>query len=229
MCAGSLAHGCWILAVFWNQFSGLWCPWVSFGMLADSTLASWRTLGRFWDDPGTLEGTGKDPLRSRLGFYRFFINFWDPFWEFCGYFWTKKKQFFISISRLLFLLVLGCTFGCLGLEKHVFGNGSITKINFCRNWMSHDSRVNFSWFRVACGPIFMAFVDLETCSKINEFWCESGVIPDLEHRVGLGRCVVFWGTVNSPPGPETWDMRHEKWEIDLLENPKCENTKKSRL
>ena len=50
-------------------FGGFCCPWVVFGMLGASTLASWGTLGRSWDDPGTLEGTRKDPVESRLGFY----------------------------------------------------------------------------------------------------------------------------------------------------------------
>ena len=71
MCAGSLV-GCWILGIFAtsSQVYGahgmgvIWHAW--FGA---STLASWRTLGRSCDDPGTVEGTGKDPVRSRLGFY----------------------------------------------------------------------------------------------------------------------------------------------------------------
>ena len=36
-------------------------------------------LGRSWDDPGTLEGTRRDPVSSRLGFYRFFVDLGDPF------------------------------------------------------------------------------------------------------------------------------------------------------
>ena len=111
--------GSWMLDSwhFCNQFSGLWCPWVSFGMLGASTLASWGTLGRSWDDPGTLEGTRKDPVGSRLGFYRFFDDFGDPFWELFGHFWIKKEVFFISISRLFFLLVFGSKFRCLGLKN----------------------------------------------------------------------------------------------------------------
>ena len=81
MCAGSLA-GCWILGIFANQFSGLWCPWVSFGMLGASTWASWRTLGRSCDDPGTLEGTGEDPVRPRLGFLQIFGGFRNPWVSF---------------------------------------------------------------------------------------------------------------------------------------------------
>ena len=153
--------GSWVLdsCYFCNQFSGLWYPWVPFGMLGASTLASWRTLGRFWDDPGTLEGTRKDPLRPRLGFYRFFNDLGDPFWELFWYFWTKETVFFISISRLLFLLVFGSKFGCLGLGKHAFGIGGIAKINFCIIWISYDSRSDF----------FMIFGDFRTNS--HNFWC----------------------------------------------------------
>ena len=81
----------------------------------------------------------------------------------------QKTVFFISISRLLFLLLFRSKFGCLGLEKKAFGMEGIAKINFCRNWSSHDSRVDFPRFWVALGPIFMAFVALETGSKIDEF------------------------------------------------------------
>ena len=46
-----------------------------FGVLADPG----TILGRSWDDPGTLEGTRKDPMSSRLGVYRFFVDLGDPF------------------------------------------------------------------------------------------------------------------------------------------------------
>ena len=109
-------------------------------MLGASPLASWGTLGRSWgdpgavlgrswDDPGTLEGTRKDPVRPRLGFCRFFDDFGDPFSQLFGHSWTKKEDLFISISRLLFLLVFGSKFRCLGLEKHAFGMEGIAKIN----------------------------------------------------------------------------------------------------
>ena len=66
-------------------------------MLGASTLASWRTLGRSWDDPGTLEGTRKDPVRSRLGFCRFFDDFGDPFYSesFLSIFGPKNTFFHI--------------------------------------------------------------------------------------------------------------------------------------
>ena len=70
-------------------------PWVSFGMLGVSTLASWRTLGRSWDDLGTLEVTRKDPVRSRLGFYRCFVDFGGHSESFLGIFGSKKKFFSI--------------------------------------------------------------------------------------------------------------------------------------
>ena len=129
---------------FLQIFGGFWCPWVSFGMLGASTLPSWGTLGRSWDDPGTLGSTRKDTVRSRLGFYRFLVDLGDPFREIFGYIWTEKHDFFISISRLLFLMIFGSESGCLGLENQAFGKGGIAKINFRRNWISHDSRVHFS-------------------------------------------------------------------------------------
>ena len=36
--------------------------------------------------------------------------------------------------------------------------------------------------------------------KLMSFHCDSGVFPDLENRVGLGRCVLSLGTVSSLTG-----------------------------
>ena len=113
-------------------------------MISGCTLASWGTLGRSWGDPGTLGGARKDTVRSRLGFCRFLVDLGDPFRKIFGYIWTGKHDFFISISRLLFLMIFGFESGCLGLENQAFGKGGIAKTSFCRNWISHDSRVNFS-------------------------------------------------------------------------------------
>ena len=66
-------------------------------------------------------------------------------------------------------MILGSESGCLGWENQAFGKGGIAKINFCTNWIFHDSRVNFSLFLVALGPIFMVFVALETGLKFDEF------------------------------------------------------------
>ena len=117
---------------------------MSFGMLGASTLASWGTLGRSWDDPGTLGSTRKDTLRPRLGFYRFLVDLGDPFREIFGYIWTEKHDLFESIFRLLFLMIFGSESGCLGLENQAFGKGGIAKINFRRSWITHDSRIHFS-------------------------------------------------------------------------------------
>ena len=68
----------------------IWHAWgLYFGVLE----VPGTILGRSWDDPGTLEGTRKGPVRSRLGFYRFFGDFGDPFRELFGTF-GQKKQFF---------------------------------------------------------------------------------------------------------------------------------------
>ena len=135
-----------------------------------STLLSWGILGRSWDDPGTFGSTRKDTVRSRLGFCRFFVDLGDPFREIFGYIWTEKHGFFISISRLSFLIIFWSESGCPGLENHAFGKGGIAKFNFCTNWISYDTRFNFSWFLVALGPIFIAFVALGTGLKFDEFW-----------------------------------------------------------
>ena len=160
-------HCCKRVLVFWDAN-------LSFGMIGGFTLASWGTdfcwifvpmgviwhacclyftvlgdpgtiLGRSWDDPGALGSTRKDTVRSRLGFYRFFVDLGDPFKEIFGYIWPEKHFFFISISRLLCLMIFfGSESGCLGLENQAFGKGGIAKINFRANSISHDSRVHFS-------------------------------------------------------------------------------------
>ena len=66
-------------------------------------------------------------------------------------------------------MIFKSKFECLGLQKQAFGKGCIAKINFRRKWISYDSRANFLWFWVALGPMFMAFVALETGLKIDDF------------------------------------------------------------
>ena len=102
------------------------------------------TLERSWDDPGTLGITRQDTVTSRLGFYRFLVDLGDQFTKILVYIWIEKHDFFIFISRLLFLMILGSEPGCLGSENQAFGKEGIAKINFYRNWISHDSRENFS-------------------------------------------------------------------------------------
>ena len=89
-------------------------------------------LGRSWNDLGTLGSTRKDTVRSRLGFYRFLVvvDLGDPFREISGYIWTEKHAFFISISRLFFLMIFRFESGCMGLKNQAFCKGSITEINF---------------------------------------------------------------------------------------------------
>ena len=76
---------------------------------------SWESLGRSWDDPGTSGSTTKGTVRSRLGFHRFLVDLEDPFRQIFGYIWSEKHDFFIFISRLLFLMIFGSESGCLGL------------------------------------------------------------------------------------------------------------------
>ena len=110
----------------------------------------WR-LGRLWDDPGTIlrrpwdiGGHKEGPCEVQAWILSIFVDLGDPFLDFFLYSWTKIQDLFIYVSGLLFLMILGSKFRCLGLQKQAFGKGGIAKINFCRNWMSYDSRVDFS-------------------------------------------------------------------------------------
>ena len=79
-------------------------------------------------------------------------------------------------------MILGSESGCPGLQKQAFGMEGIAKINFRRNSISYDSRVEFSWFWVALGAIFMAFVALETGLKIDRFSGLPGGTPEFRQR-----------------------------------------------
>ena len=81
-------------------------------------------------------------------------------------------------------MIFGSEFRCLGLQKQAFGIESIAKNNFRRDWISYGSRFDFSWFWVALGPIFMAFIALETGPEIDDFLVDFEVIPDPESRSG---------------------------------------------
>ena len=66
-------------------------------------------------------------------------------------------------------MIFGSDIGWLGLSKQAFGMEGIAKINFCRNWISYDSRVDFSWFWAALGPIFITLVALSAGLKFDNF------------------------------------------------------------
>ena len=89
-------------------------------------------LGRSWDDPGTLGTTRQDTVRPRLGFYCFLVDLGGPFRKIFRNIWIEKHNFFISISRLLFLMIFGSESWCLGLENQAFGKGSIAKLTFAQ-------------------------------------------------------------------------------------------------
>ena len=75
ICAGSLAPGCRILSTFATRSQVYGAHECHLAWLVPRL---WRPRGP-WDDPGTLEGTRKDPVRSRLGFYRFVVDLGDRF------------------------------------------------------------------------------------------------------------------------------------------------------
>ena len=77
----------------------------------------------------------------------------------------------------------------------------------------------FSWLLLPWRP----------ARKLMNFHRDFGVIPGRGDMVVLGRCVPFWGTVNSPwdtrNSPwdmryETWDMRNERLTLQSIQNVK---------
>ena len=153
-----------------------------------------------WDDPGTILGRSWDsgghkegPCEVQAWILSICCWFRDPFWQSFGYFWRKKEDLFIAISRLLFLMIFWSKFECQGIQKQAFGMEGIAKINFRRDWISYDSRVDFSWYWVALGLIFMVFVGLEAGSKIDDFSGFPGGTPELRERTSRVLKCLFWG------------------------------------
>ena len=85
-------------------------------------------------------------------------------------------------------MIFASEFRCL----EGFGKGGIAKIDFNSNWFSHDSRLHFSWFWVALGPIFMTFVALETCLKLDDSSRSSWVHPGPGNPAGGRERNDFW-------------------------------------
>ena len=57
---------------------------------------------------------------------------------------TKKEALFISIPRLLLLMIFVYKFRWQGLQKQAFVKAGIAKIHFRRNWISYGSSFDFS-------------------------------------------------------------------------------------
>ena len=112
------------------------------------------------------------------------VDLGDPFRRIFRYIRTEKHDFFSFVCRLIFLMILGSESGCLGSENQAFGMDGIAKINFRRNWISHVPRVNFSWFWVALGPIFMIFVALEIGLKLDDSSRSSWLHPEPGNPAG---------------------------------------------
>ena len=124
------------MGVIWHAWFG---ASIYFGVLEDPG----TILRRSWDSGGHREGPCEVQAWILLIFGRFLGLILRVF--FFVFLNQKKKSVFISISRLLFLLLLSLYLGAWeGLEKQAFGMEGIAKINFRRNWTSCDSRVDFS-------------------------------------------------------------------------------------
>ena len=64
--------------------------------------------------------------------------------SFFGTFGQKKQFFSYLFPGCFFCWFLGLNLGVWDWKKQVFGMEGITNINFHRNWISCDSRVDFS-------------------------------------------------------------------------------------
>ena len=106
-------------------------------MLGASALPSWETLGRSWDDPGTLGSTRKDIVRSRLGFCRFFVVSGDSFREIFGTFGLKNCFLIYLFPGCLFWWFLGLNLGVWDWKT------SIWQGKYCKNQLLH--KLDFSW------------------------------------------------------------------------------------
>ena len=104
-----------------------------------------------------------------MDLYRFLVDLGTPFSKLFGFLGPKKVYLFMLVFRLLFLMIFGFGFGCLGLQNQAFGKGDIAKNSFQRSWNSNDSMVHFLWFWVFFGPICMVFFALETGLRFDEF------------------------------------------------------------
>ena len=98
ICAGSPAPGAGFLDFFANlvPMRVIWHAWCLY-------LCVLGSLGRSWDDPGTLGSTRKDTVRSMLGFYRFLADLGKPFKEVFAYMWTEQIEFFIYIYIYIYI------------------------------------------------------------------------------------------------------------------------------
>ena len=135
---GGFSFACWrYLGRFWSigehnkwTLNGLWCPCVSFGMLVASALASQGTLGRSWDDPGTLVVQERTLWSPGLDFIDFWLVYGNHFERLLGTFWSKSWTYHICF-QVAFSDDFWVWIWVSGIEKP-----SIWQGRYCKNRLS---------------------------------------------------------------------------------------------
>ena len=207
------------LALF-KQISGLWCPWMSFGMLGASTSASWGTLGRSWDDPGTLEGTRKDPVRFRLGFYRFFVDLGDQFRKIFGYIWIEKHVFPYLFPGCFFSWFLGLNLGVWDWKTKHLAREVLQKSLFAASGFLMIPGFIFHVFRWPWDQFSWPLWDWRLASNLMTLQGDSGVTPDPGTFLVGGKLVHPRALVTTIPGSLKPDFRDPETETGNLETEK---------
>ena len=171
---------CCIKFICWNV-----C-WLAGSLMPDALHFCNQISGWSWDDPGTLEGTRKDPVRSWLGFYRFLVGLKEPFWELLNIFERKNEILSYLLPSCLFWWFLSGNLGVWDCKNKPLVMEVLQKSSFAGSGflmipgsILHD----FGW---PWKPFSWLLLPRRLAWKLMIFHGDSGVIPDLEPLVGWG-------------------------------------------
>ena len=85
-------------------------------------------------------------MRFKFGCYQFSVDLGDLFREISGYIWIEKHEFFVYLSRLLFLMIWGSESGCLGSEIKQLARKVLQKSAFAEIGFLMFPGINFHDF-----------------------------------------------------------------------------------
>ena len=127
-----LAPGCQILDIFAKRsqvYGAQACH------LACLVPLLWH-LGGPWDDPWTLGSTGKDTVRSRLGFYRFLADSVNPFVMHLGFAFCCFVRAVRTVCMIFAALETGLKIdgfrSCSGSKARRVAMANYTKLQACQ-------------------------------------------------------------------------------------------------
>ena len=125
---------CWLVGS-WLSVSSVLRPDLRFMAPMAVIWHAWCLYFGVPGDPGTILARSWDIREYKEGLYE--VKFWIllPILQVCWVLLDKK---------LLLLFIFGSESGCPGSQKQEFYIEVIAKINFRRNWISYDSRVDFN-------------------------------------------------------------------------------------